>query len=439
MPEYDFKEPRDDILITADGVRQLLAGLQPGKAAGPDGLPPRILSVAANELAVPLAHLFRLTLDTGELPSECKMAYVNPIFKKGSRMSPNNDKPVSLTCFVCKVMENWKRKALMDHLEENDIVTREQHGFVSGLSCITQILEVMDSWTEVVDDGGSVDVIYTDFETAFDSVPYRRLMRKVSACGIRGKLLRWIDDFLANRTQRVVINKEKSQEGSVTSGIPQGSVLEPILFVIYINDLPANVKSQVKMFADDTKLFTRVDVPNDHEIMQNDLDELMQWSNKWKLKFHPEKCCVLKLGRERETEYFMNSKDKDGNPIRVKLKEIQAEKDLGVIIDKVLSFKRHVEQATSKANRAIGVIRRPFDYLTPAVYVQLFKGLVRPLCTVIVCGTQTRRIRKVSALRWKRSRGGQPKCWAIWRTSRTLNVYVGWGFHVWNTLERGET
>ena len=102
------------------------------------------------------------------------------------------------------------------------------------------------------------------------------------------------------------------------------------------------------MFADDTKLFTRVDVPNNHETMQNDLDELMQWSNKWQLKFHPEKCSVLKLDRERETEYFMNSKDKDGNPIRVKLKEVQAEKDLGVTIDKVLSFKRHVELATSR-------------------------------------------------------------------------------------------
>ena len=298
-------------------------------------------------------------------------------------------------------MEKLVRKALMDHLEENDIVTREQHGFVSGRSCITHLLEVMDSWTEVVDEGGSVDVIYTDFQKAFDSVPHRQLMRKVSAFGIMSKLLRWINDFLANRTQRVVINGEKSQEGNVTSGIPQGIVPGPILFVIYIDDLPANVKSQVKMFADDTKLFTRVGVPNNHETIQNDLDELMQWSNKWQLKFHPEKCCVLKLGRERETEYFMNSKDKDGNPIRLKLKEVQAEKDLGVTIDKVLSFKRHVELAASKANRVIGVIRRSFDYLTTAIFVpgavqgtsQATPG-VRSLCV------EPRREESERSLRW---------------------------------------
>ena len=122
----------------------------------------------------------------------------------------------------------------------------------------------------------------------------------------------------------------------------------------------------------------------------------MQWSNKWQLKFHPEKYCVLKLGRERETDYFMNSKDKDGNPIRVKLKEVQAEKDLGVTIDKVLSFKRHVKLATSKANRVIGVIRRSFDYLTPAIFVQLFKGLVRPLLECV----EPRREESERSLRW---------------------------------------
>ena len=187
-------------------------------------------------------------------------------------MFSNNYRPLSLTCIICKVMERLVRKALMD-LEENDIVTREQHGFISGWSCVTQLLEVMDSWTEVVDGGKCGRYLHRLSKSIWQcSSFFCRLMRKFSASGIRGKLLWWMGDFLANRTQRVVINREKSQVGTVTSGIPQGSVLGPIFFVIYINDLPANVKSQVKMFASDSKLFTRVDIPNNHETMQNDLD-----------------------------------------------------------------------------------------------------------------------------------------------------------------------
>ena len=210
-------------------------------------------------------------------------------------------------------------------------------------------------------------------------------MEKVSACGIKGKLHNWIKDFLSNRTQYVVINGETSLVGKVTSGIPQGSVLGPILFVIYINDLPRGVKSQVKMFADDTKLYSRVDIiDNDGRNLgasdlQNDLDKLTNWSDKWQLKFHPDKCCVLKLGQDRGTEYYMNTRDKDGSTTRVKLKETHVETDLGVAIDRTLSFKQHVAQATLKASRVVGVIRRSFDYLTLETFSQLFKSMVRPI------------------------------------------------------------
>ena len=282
-------------------------------------------------------------------------------------------------------MEKIVRKAVMDHLQENDIVTKEQHGFMSGRSCMTQLLESMDAWTEALDDHGSIDIIYTDFQKAFDSVPHGRLMEKVSACGIKGKTQDWIKDFLTDRTQRVVVNGKTSQEGAVTSGIPQGSVLGPILFVIYINDLPQTVKSQIKMFADDTKLYSRVDKIDNDGInhgaadLQDDLDALTKWSDRWQLKFHPEKCCVLKLGQDRGTAYYMDTKDKDGNTTRIRLKETQEEKDLGVTIDKALSFKQHVAEATLKASRVVGNIRRSFDYLSLETFSLLFKSLVRPI------------------------------------------------------------
>ena len=386
MDDYNFREELKDIDIKEEEIQQILEKLQPRKAPGPDGIPPGILSAAAKELASPLAHLFRQTLEEGNLPSIWKKALVSPIYKrKGSKTSPNNYRPVSLTCIICKILEKIVRKAVMGHLQENNIVTNEQHGFMSGRSCMTQLLESMDAWTEALDEHGSVDIIYTDFQKAFDSVPHGRLLEKISACGIKGKVRDWIKDFLTNRTQRVVVNGTTSQEGAVTSGIPQGSVLGPILFVIYINDLPQRVKSQIKMFADDTKLYSRVDRVDKNGTnigasdLQDDLDALTKWSDTWQLKFHPEKCCVLKLGQDRGTAYYMDTKDKDGNTTRIRLKETQEEKDLGVTVDKALSFKNHVEEATLKANRVVGNIRRSFDYLSLETFTLLFKSMVRPI------------------------------------------------------------
>ena len=268
-PKYDFKATQDTVEVKVDEVEKLLANLTHGKSAGPDGIPPQILSVAAKELALPLTLLFQLSIDTGQLPLEWKKANVSPIHKKGSRTMPNNYRPVSLTSVVCKVLEKIVRKAVMKHLDENKIITKDQHGFMTGRSCSTQLLDAIDIWTEILEDGGSIDVIYTDFQKAFDSVPHNRLAEKVAACGIRGHLLDWIKDFLSNRTQSVVVNGTRSGEGKVTSGIPQGSVLGPLLFVIYINDLPLCAKNYVKMFANDVKLFAITDTPENETTLQN--------------------------------------------------------------------------------------------------------------------------------------------------------------------------
>jgi hypothetical protein len=156
-----------------------------------------------------------------------------------------------------------------------------------------------DEWTEILDDGGSVDAIYTDFQKAFDTVPHRRLLLKLQAHGVCGRVLSWIDAFLRNRRQRVVINGVQSSEAEVCSGIPQGSCLGPLLFVVFINDLPTNVSSSVKMFADDTKVYRRNDVEGATNKLQDDINILQQWSDDWLLRFHPQKCSVLKLGSKK--------------------------------------------------------------------------------------------------------------------------------------------
>ena len=376
-PHYSYSSQIDDFDITEAEVKKLLLGLKAGKAPGPDCIPPLLLTENAEALALPLAILFRKSLREGRIPDDWRKANVIPIFKKGSRLNANNYRPVSLTCIICKVMETLIRNQLITHLLQNNLICREQHGFVPGRSCTTQLLDSLDTWTQILDAGGAVDVIYMDFRKAFDSVPHRRLIAKTEAHGVKGKVLKWIQDFLHQRTQLVSVNTAKSREAGVASGIPQGSVLGPILFVLYINDLPRQAESHVRMFADDTKLFSE---SNDADALQRDLDSLQRWSSDWLLQFHPEKCSVLRLGNAKcSTEYFMKGRSTDGEPCDIALAESLIEKDLGVYVDNKLSFKHHVSQATAKANKVLGIIRRSFDHLSRETFIQLYKALVRPI------------------------------------------------------------
>ena len=232
----------------------------------------------------------------------------------------------------------------------------------------------MDIWTEILDEGGCLDVVYCDFMKAFDKVPHNRLIHKVDHYGITGNVLGWVSSFLSNRTQCVHLNGEKSSVAPVTSGIPQGSVLGPILFVIYINDMPDIVDNLtfVFLFADDTKLFRRIETQDDTATLQKDIDKLMAWSNLWLLKFHPDKCKYMGIGYQGETipnKYNMNSQF---------LEVTKCEKDIGVHIDPKLNFEKHMSKAIDKANRILAVIRRTFEQLDATNFSFLFKGLVRP-------------------------------------------------------------
>ena len=377
--QYEYTSELSDFEITEEEVMKLLKDLNINKASGPDGIPPRILSIAATELSVPIAILFRKSLVSGTLPSEWKMAYVTPIFKKGNKSSVNNYRPVSLTCVVCKLMEKIVRKHIMEHFVNNNLISKHQHGFVPRRSCITQLLEVLDSWTETLDEGGSIDIVYMDYQKAFDSVPHRRLLLKLESTGVKNYVLNWVRDFLSNRKQRVIINGASSQDADVTSGIPQGSVLGPLLFVSYINDQPHDLKTTAKMFADNTKLYSRSDTANGPLDLQSDLDTLQSWSDRWLLRFHPQKCAVLKIGNNNESDYKMTKTNTDGSQSDIILKTIESEKDLGVVIDNKLNFKQQIAQSTAKANKIVGLIRRSFDYLSEKMFITLFKSLVRPL------------------------------------------------------------
>ena len=360
----------DDVEISVASVNEKLKSVKVASSPGPDGIHPRILSEAAGTISAPLASFFRKSIDQSSIPQDWKVASVVPIFKKGERKLPSNYRPISLTALPCKIMESLIRDQLMEYFISGDLLSQHQHGFRPNRSCTTQLLEVLDDWSRSIEEGSSVDVIYLDFCKAFDSVPHERLLKKLEAYGVTGRLLKWIRAFLSDRKQRVVVRGCQSKWASVTSGVPQGSVLGPLLFLVYINDIPDIVNSSIKIFADDTKVYRSIGSPSDTAELQCDIDALSNWSEQWQLSFNEAKCTTLHVGSGNpEHSYTMRG---------IPLTSTSAERDLGVYIDPELKFRKQASSAVSKATQIMSLIRRSFANITEHTLPLLFKTLVRP-------------------------------------------------------------
>jgi hypothetical protein len=305
IPEVNNTDELTEIMINPETVRKYLNKINISKAAGPDGIHSKILYEVREAIITPLCIIFNKTLSEGVLPQAWKHASVKPLYKKGNKSSPSNYRPVSLTCICCKIMERIIRDCIVEFLESHNLISCNQHGFRSGRSCVTQLLEIVEIWSDLIDQGIPFDCIYLDFAKAFDKVPHIRLCHKIKAHGIKGKILNWLTNFLENRTQSVTINNLSSNIKEVTSGIPQGSVLGPILFVLYINDISNGVDSFIKVFADDTKIFRAVNMQTDNLLMQADLDRLLEWSNKWQLSFNIAKCKVIHFGPNNNSANYI--------------------------------------------------------------------------------------------------------------------------------------
>jgi Reverse transcriptase (RNA-dependent DNA polymerase) len=269
--------------ITTQKVKNQIKKLKPTGAAGPDGLTTKLIQQCSEELSPVLAMIYRKSLNEGTVPREWKLANVVPIFKKGSRKSAGNYRPISLTCIACKIMESILMDDITCHLARNKIISSTQHGFRKGRSCTSNLLEFMEVMTKAADEGKAVDIVYLDFAKAFDKVPVQRLIKKLSAIGLRGHVLKWISDWLVGRKQRVVIQGKYSTWRDVLSGVPQGSVLGPLLFSIFINDLDdaATRRQFLRKFADDTKIGQVLDTPRASHELQESLDRLCGWAATW--------------------------------------------------------------------------------------------------------------------------------------------------------------
>ncbi len=289
--------------ISRGEIIKKLKNLKTSKSPGPDCIHPRVLRETAVELSLPFSIIFNSSLRSGCVPAKWKEALITAIYKKGNKSLPGNYRPISLTAVACKVMESILRDRIVEHMSANNLFSSKQFGFISGRSTVLQLLYVLDLWTDILDNGGSLDVIYCDYMKAFDKVPHRRLIQKLKAYGIESSVLSWIESFLSGRSQQVAVNGIRSESRDVTSGIPQGSVLGLILFVIYVNDLPEIVdeETQMYLFADDTKVFREIKNTRDCEILQEDAGLVPRVV----IEVSPRKMCFHESWKRRATTVYL--------------------------------------------------------------------------------------------------------------------------------------
>ncbi|XP_059587158.1 cyclic GMP-AMP synthase isoform X1 [Alligator mississippiensis] len=355
--------------IDADFVKEHLEKLDTLKSAGPDNLHPRVLKELVSIIAQPVAQIFENSWRSGVVPEDWKKANVVPIFKKGRKVDPANYRPISLTSILGKILEKFIKEAILNGLAGANILRDSQHRFVAGRSCLTNLISFYDQVTYHLDKGEEIDVIYLDFKKAFDLVSHNHLLEKLANCRLGSSTIHWLENWLRGRTQRVVIDGNHLSWCPVTSGVPQGSVLGPILFNI-INDVDTGVRSGLAKFADDTKLWGKASTPEDRRVIQADLDRLSKWADENLMVFNADKCKVLHLGKKNpQHPYRLGS---------AMLASTMEERDLGVIIDHKMNMSLQCDAAASKATKTLACIRRCFSSKSWDVILPLYSALVRP-------------------------------------------------------------
>ena len=374
----------DEVLdFTVEDVEAAIKELKVSSAPGPDGVPAVLLKNCSHALAGPLTSMWKRSLRSGVVPSFYKMSLVSPLHKKGDKITPGNYRPVSLTSHIVKVFERVLKKILVCFLESNCLISSNQHGFRSGRSTLTQLLahvdDVLKGWCSGLDS----DCIYLDYAKAFDKVDHALLVKKLELYCIHPIMLKWIESFLMERKQCVAVNGTKSSEEPVISGVPQGSVLGPVLFVMFINDLEGAVtrNSTVRFFADDTRISKHIACVDDHYALQEDLNSILRWAKRNNMQLHEQKFELLvhRAGPATSLECmpFTSQLFTYEASEEILLSPTNELRDLGVRISSDLTWKSQISSVVSKGKSFAAWVLSVFRSREPEVMMTLYKTYVR--------------------------------------------------------------
>ena len=397
----------NDIDFSTSRIRKILKDVNVNKSAGPDGIHGKVLKNCREGIVYPLAIIFRISYNMGQIPAEWKLANVVPVHKKGPKTAVENYRHISLTSLAMKVFEKIVRDELLAKCR--DRLSHNQHGFLPQRSCTTQMVDYIDSLSTSINENIRTDVVYFDFAKAFDSVNHDIILMKLKQeFKIDGTLLKFIVDYLKDRKQSVVIGGAQSGLINVRSGVPQGSILGPLFFVLFINDMSECIQegTNIALYADDTKIWRKIINWSDHEILQRDIDALHSWAQRNKMKFHSKKCKVLSVSNKategnvwskvlplQTFHYILNGVD---------LEFVKSEKDLGIVVTSDLCWEEYILALCTKASSRLGLMKRTLRFIKDrkqkrAFYLALIRSLFEH-GSIIWCPTTVVLINKVETI-----------------------------------------
>ena len=361
-------------------LMKIIRNLKVHKSHSHDDISIRMIKICDKSILKPLILLFENSIKSSYYPDIWKKSNIIPVHKKNDKQLVNNYRPISLLPIFGKIFEKIIFNRIYNFLSEENLLDNNQSGFRPSDSCVNQLLSITHEIFEAFDCNPTLEVrsVFLDISKAFDKVWHEGLLYKLKSMGISGELIKLLENYLSNRLQRVVLNGQASPWRSVLAGAPQGSILGPLLFLIYINDLPNRLKSNVKLFADDTSLFTIVKDKNESaNILNNDLSLISRWAYDWEMLFNP-------APKKPAQELIFSRKKQSQSHPTISLNNIPVErasyqKHLGIILDEKLNFKQHIDNAILKINKGISVIKKLRYSLPRKSLVTIYKAFLRPL------------------------------------------------------------